>query len=197
MDVMTMRSMVRSMLIGTACAVLTAGTIAVVEAAVAAAPAAKGADRFTVADLPSQDNGGSIVEDGAYPGAAAIEQAQNIKLISGDGHIMLADCVTTPVNNVGVIKVWTTEQVGPDGLGLVCFKVLAPAGLLNLQVPGVFEIRGDGQKAGTGHRLTADVSTDAGVHTSVTVNPSGSTQVGIGADPNAAPTTLLQLKVTG
>jgi secreted trypsin-like serine protease len=146
---------------------------------------------------PAFNTDGSIVEDGAYPDAAAIEAAQNIRLISGDGHIQLADCATTPVNNVGVMKVWTTELIGPDGQGLVCFKVTASTGVLNLFVPGVYEIRGDGQHTGSGHQGTAEVTTDAGVHTTVTLNPSGSTQVGIGTDPDADPTTLLQLRVTG
>jgi hypothetical protein len=197
MDVKAMRSMIRSIMIGAACAVLTAATIVSAEVAVAAGPAATGGGRLVVADLPGQDNGGSIVEDGAYPGAGDIEATQHIRLISGDGHILLADCATTPVNDIGVMKVWTTDVIGPDGQGLVCFRVTASTGLLNLNVPAVYEIRGDGQRAGAGHKATAEVTTDAGVHTSVTVNPSGSTQVGIGTSPNADPTTLLQLKVTG
>jgi hypothetical protein len=143
------------------------------------------------------DHGPAVVETGAYPGAAAIEAAQQIRLISGDGQIMLADCATPPVDNIGVLKVRTTEQIGPDGDGLVCFRVLAPTGLLNLEVPAVYEIRGDGQHTGTGHQVTAKVTTDDGTVTSVAVNPSGSTQVGIGASPDNDPTTLVQLKVNG
>ena len=139
---------------------------------------------------------GSLAEEGAYPDAAAIEAAQNIRLISGDGHILLADCATAPVGNIGVLKVWTTEPVGTGGAGLACFRVLTGGGLLNLQVPGVYEIRGDGQVAGSGHHVTATVTTDAGVTAAVAVDPSGSTQVGIGSSPDADPTTLLQLKVT-
>jgi hypothetical protein len=147
--------------------------------------------------VPGGNDDSSAVEGFAYPNAAAIEASVHVKLISGDGHILLADCATAPVNDIGVIKVWTTDQIGPDGQGLVCFKVTASTGLLNLHVPAVYEIRGDGQKSGTGHKATAVVTTDAGAQTTVTVNPSGSTQVGVGTDPNADPTTLLQLKVTG
>jgi hypothetical protein len=177
----------------------TAGALATVVVAAVVAEVAAGASRprSVQADPPTETNGGSIVEDGSYPDAAAIEASQHIKLISGDGHILLADCATPPVNDIGVIKVWTTDQIGPNGQGLVCFKVTASTGLLNLNVPAVYEIRGDGQRSGTGHRATAVVTTDAGAQTTVTVNPSGSTQVGIGTDPNADPTTLLQLKVTG
>src|SRR3954451_12363058 len=75
------------------------------------------------AEPPTEDNGGSIVEDGSYPDAAAIEGAQHIKLISGDGHILFADCATPPVNDIGVLKVRTTEQIGPGDAGLACFKI--------------------------------------------------------------------------
>ncbi|HKT02349.1 MAG TPA: hypothetical protein VJT31_22700 [Rugosimonospora sp.] len=143
----------------------------------------------------AQDTPPSIVEDFSYPGAADILAQYNVKLISGDGHILFADCTTPPVNDIGVIKVYTTEQVGVNGAGLVCFRVLASSGHLELEVPGVYEIRGDGQRSSTGHKLTAIVRTDAGQLPPVTVNPSGSTQVGIGANPNNPPTTLLQLVV--
>jgi hypothetical protein len=144
---------------------------------------------------PAADAPGSIVEDFSYPGAAAIEASLNVKLISGDGHILLADCATQPVDNVGVVRVWTTEQIGANGAGQICFKVSGPVGRLALNVPGVYEIRGDGQQAGFGHQLTAVVQTQTGPPVSVVVNPSGSTQVGIGTDPNADPTGLLELRV--
>ena len=137
----------------------------------------------------------SIVEDFAYPGAADILATRNVRLISGDGHIVLADCATVPVDNIGVIKVWTTEPAGTGGAGQVCFQVTAAAGRLDLEVPGVYEIRGDGQRPGYGHQLTAVVDTETGAPATVVVNPSGSTQVGIGANPANEPTTLLQLRV--
>jgi hypothetical protein len=135
------------------------------------------------------------VETYQYPGAAEILASLNIRLIGGDGHIVLADCTTAPVNNIGVIRVWTTEPIGANGGGQICFKVTAPTGRLDLEVPGVFEIRGDGQQPGTGHALTAVVKPDGGTATAVPVNPSGSTQVGIGVDADNSPTTLLQLRV--
>jgi hypothetical protein len=137
------------------------------------------------------------VELGTYPGAAEILEQSSIRLLRGDGHIVFADCATTPVDNIGVIKVHTTEPIGPGGDGLVCFKVTAPAGWLTLEVPAVYEIRGDGQRAGTGHPLRADVTTEDGDRTTVQVNPSGSTPVGIGASPDNEPTTLLRLTVNG
>ncbi|BFU45357.1 hypothetical protein [Krasilnikovia sp. MM14-A1004] len=139
-----------------------------------------------------------LVEDYSYPNAAAILEQQNVKLISGDGRILIADCATPPANNIGLLKVYTTdERIGADGIGRVCFKVTGPRGVLNLEVPGVFEIRGDGQSTGAGHEVTADLTTDDGDKVTVAVDPDGSTQVGRGADPANEPTMLLRLTVTG
>jgi hypothetical protein len=139
----------------------------------------------------------NLVEDFNYPGAAAIAAADNVVLVSGDGHILFADCNTGPSNNIGLIKVHSTDNVGANHDGLVCFQVTASTGHLELKLPAVYEIRGDGQVPGAGHKGTADLTTDDGTHTTVTINPSGSTPVGIGANPTNAPTTLLALNVTG
>jgi hypothetical protein len=138
----------------------------------------------------------SVVEDFAYPQAAQIQAQYHVRLISGDGGILFADCATPPVGDIGLINVYTTEQIGAGGLGRVCFKVTKPSGHVELEVPGVYEIRGDGRRTGTGHKTTAIVRTDAGQLPPVTVDPSGSTQVGVGADSGNPPTTLLQLVVT-
>jgi hypothetical protein len=137
----------------------------------------------------------SLFERYAYPDAAGILERLNIRLISGDGHILLADCDTPPVNNIGVIHLWTTEQIGPDASGHICFKATGPAGRLDLEVPGVYSIRGDGQQPGYGHQLTAVVDTASGPPANVAVNPSGWTPVGIGVDEDNEPTTLLQLRI--
>ncbi|MFF0250794.1 S1 family peptidase [Streptosporangium sandarakinum] len=150
-------------------------------------------DRVRIAD-----NGGSIVEDYSYPAAAEILATQNVRLISGDGHILLVDCATAPQGDIGLLKVYTTEEpIGADGIGRVCFKVSAPSGWLNLEVPGVYEIRGDGLRTGKGHEVTAELKNDEGDEVTVECDPDGSTQVGMGADPQAPPTTLLRLTVTG
>lgn len=139
------------------------------------------------------DEPASLVEDYSYPGAADIEQKYHVVLTSGDGHIVFADCATPPDGNIGVLQVRSTETVGKDGL--VCFKVLGTTGRLSLRIPAVFEIRGDGRVAGSGHKMKADLTTDAGQHSTVDVGGFGSVPVGIGANPNNAPTTLLQLTV--
>ncbi|MCP2327036.1 V8-like Glu-specific endopeptidase [Hamadaea flava] len=139
----------------------------------------------------------SLVDSGVYPypGAAEILAAHNVRLISGDGHILLADCGTPAQGDIGLLKIWTTDEtIGDDGAGRVCFQVTASAGVLNLEVPGVYEIRGDGQREGTGHPVTAQLRSDAGDQLTVDVDPDGSTPVGLGADKDASPTMLLQLR---
>ncbi|MGW0828408.1 trypsin-like serine protease [Streptomyces sp. NPDC002845] len=149
-------------------------------------------------EVSAASNGGSTVEDYSYPGAEEILATQNVRLISGDGHILLVDCATAPEGDLGLLKVYTTdEQIGADGIGRVCFKVTASSGWLNLEVPGVYEIRGDGLRTGTGHEVTAQLRDDEGEQITVDVDPDGSTQVGLGTDPNASPTMLLRLTVTG
>ncbi|WP_186316154.1 LamG domain-containing protein [Catellatospora sichuanensis] len=137
----------------------------------------------------------SLVGDGVYPGAAQILEEQNVRLIAGDGHVLLVDCATPPQGDIGLLKIWTTDEtIGTSGIGLVCFKVTADAGWLSLEVPGVYEIRGDGQRTGTGHEVTAELEDATGEEITVEVDPDGSTPVGLGADPTAPPTMLLQLR---
>jgi len=140
----------------------------------------------------------SLVEDYSYPGAAQILATQNVKLISGDGHILLADCTTPPVGDIGLLQVRTSEeQIGAERKGRVCFRLNGPKGLLSLEIPGVYEIRGDGLRTGTGHTVTAQLTNSLGDNLTVDVDPDGSTQVGIGIHPEDPPTTLLRLQVTG
>jgi hypothetical protein len=139
----------------------------------------------------------SLVEDFSYPGAQGIQATTGVVLISGDGHILFADCNTPPANNIGLMQVHTIDEIGTNHDGRICFKVTASTGRLELRIPAVYEIRGDGQVAGTGHQATAGLTTDDGTRTTVAVNPSGSTPVGVGASPGNKPTTLLTLTVTG
>ncbi len=143
-----------------------------------------------VADTPQ-----GTVEDYLYPNAEQILAEQNVRLISGDGHIVLADCATQPSTGVGLIEVHTTENVATGNV--VCFKVRSPTGFLNLEIPGVYIIRGDGRTAGTGHEVTAELITDAGEELTVEVDPDGPTPVGAGADPDNSPTTLLRMTAHG
>jgi hypothetical protein len=133
---------------------------------------------------------GSIVETYDYPNPGQAPAA--VKLISGDGHILYVPCDTAPNGNIGLIHVHTTST----GLTEVCFQVHGTTGLLNVQVPAVFDIRGDGLAEGAGHNITATIDTASTDPTTVTVDPSGDTGVGIGDPHNGKEAALLQLKVT-
>ncbi|MEU4246909.1 hypothetical protein AB0F15_05805 [Amycolatopsis sp. NPDC026612] len=168
-----------------------------IAAAVAVAVAITGVWTASAASTTTQadsDTQPTLAENYSYPGAADIQAQYNVTLISGDGHIIFADCATPPEDNVSVLQVRTTADAGTRRT--VCFKVLAPTGHLELRIPAVYEIRGDGRISGAGHRVKAELTTDAGQHSTVDVNPSGTTPVGVGANPSNAPTTLLQLTAT-
>jgi len=149
-----------------------------------------------IADPPSETNGGSLVEPFRYPGADQILATEHVTLISGDGRILQVPCSTAVTGDIGLLKVYSTDDIGSEGLGRVCFRVTATPAQLTLQVPDVYEIRGDGQRTGAGHAVTANLTNAEGEQSSVAVDPDGSTQVGIGADPDASPTTLLKLTAT-
>lgn len=105
----------------------------------------------TQADSPATAEPPPIVEDYSYPGAAAIFAERGIKLISGDGHIMLTDC--TPGNS-GLIAVSSSQLTDQ-----FCFKVSGPVGNLKLFVPEVYSIKGDS------HSATATVTGPSGDQT--------------------------------
>ncbi|MCR6488686.1 hypothetical protein M8542_38245 [Amycolatopsis sp. OK19-0408] len=164
---------------------------------VAAATATIAAGAVAVAVTPASgaaapaDEQPSTVEDYSYPGADAILASDHVQLISGDGHILYKRC---PVPETpGLIIVRSTDLIGAAGNGKLCFEVTAAEGHLTMKIPNVFAVRGDGTSATAGHKLKAQLTTDAGVHSSVDINPNSDTEVGIAATPPGDATTLLQL----
>jgi hypothetical protein len=174
-----MRMLSRTLIVIAVGAAATVGTLTAVAAATGATPAA-------------DQQQASVVEDFNYPGSDQILADDGVQLLSGDGHIMITDCPSGP-DTVGLILVSTTNPVGSAHNGKVCFHVTGSTGHLSLKIPAVYSIRGDGLTPGQGHKLKAQLTTDAGQHIAVDVNPSGTTQVGIVANPPTDPTTLLQL----
>jgi hypothetical protein len=140
----------------------------------------------------AEDEQPSVVEDFGYPGADEILSDYHVQLLTGDGHILFVTCPAGS-DTVGLIQVRTSELVGQANDGRVCFHVIAATGHLSMKIPAVYSIRGDGLTQGQGHKIRAELTTDSGQHSTIDVNPSGTTQVGVGANPPGAPTTLLQL----
>lgn len=73
----------------------------------------------------------ALAEDFTYPGQ---KQVNDVKLISGDGNIVQADCTA------GLIAVRTGGSSSTD----VCFQVLGLPGNVKIEVPSVTQITGDG-----------------------------------------------------
>jgi hypothetical protein len=145
------------------------------------------------AETTTNDQQPSLVEDFAYPNAAQILASDQVQIISGDGHILYTAC---PIgqDTVGVIQMNTTASVGQaQTKGRVCFKVTGATGEVTVNIPRIYAITGDGLAPGQGHKLKANLTTAAGVRSSVDMPGYGTTQVGVGADPGADPTTLLEL----
>ncbi|MCR6488675.1 hypothetical protein M8542_38190 [Amycolatopsis sp. OK19-0408] len=136
----------------------------------------------------------SAVEDYSYPGADAILASDHVQLISGDGHILYKPCPAAEAP--GLIIVRSSDTIGSLGNGKICFEVTAAAGHLTMSIPNVYAIRGDGTTTTAGHKLKAELTTGAGAHTTVDVDPNSDTEVGIATTPPGAATTLLQLNAS-
>ncbi|BAL87849.1 putative trypsin-like serine protease [Actinoplanes missouriensis 431] len=144
---------------------------------VAAVPAPSG-------EAPTETNGGTLVEDYRYPGAATIEATQHISLGRGDGHILLADCgAGTPAADLIVVE---THDAGL-GFPRFCFKARGTAGVLTLDLPKTFLVRADAGRA------LAATSRSATGTTTVTVGAGQYRGVGIGEE-GGAESALVELR---
>ncbi|MGW1916462.1 hypothetical protein ACWCQS_38550 [Streptomyces sp. NPDC002076] len=131
----------------------------------------------------------SAVEDYAYPNADQIQRDQGIKLIRGDGHIILAKCD----DSAQQIKFLTVQGQSGNPQGAYCFKANAKSGHLTLELARVFALETADHPISADLRPQADPA--APVKT-VTVDKNGYQSVGEGA-AGGAPTVLLELRVTG
>ncbi|WP_051728686.1 MULTISPECIES: hypothetical protein [Amycolatopsis] len=122
-----------------------------------------------------------INEDYSYPGAAKIFQDRAIKLISGDGHILLAKCGSEA--NMVEVHAYNSADHDPDP-GHYCFRVTGPAGRLRMEVPFAYQVW-----AGS-HTAQATVAV-SGKNSTVPLVKNGWTGIGEGAGTD--PATLLEL----
>ncbi|MFF3108623.1 FG-GAP-like repeat-containing protein [Kitasatospora sp. NPDC057904] len=121
----------------------------------------------------------SAAEDFSYPGAAKVLADRNITLKAGDGHIVLADCASGP----GLVELYSRAATPSQ----VCFRITGPTGYLSLEIPQIYNIKGDD------HTIKATLNT-AGTVSSVDVNKNAWTPVGEGGTSGS--TTLLELNAT-
>jgi hypothetical protein len=125
----------------------------------------------------------SIVETYEYPSADKIFAEQGIRLIKGDGRILLVECG----DRTGVLQVWSRIKNGDEPF---CFQVKGGHGYLTMMLPKVYGTIGDQRSA-----LTAKV-TAGGATETVDVRKDGWTEIGEGTTPGSAPATLLELQVS-
>ena len=134
---------------------------------------------------PADDTPPPIVEDYSYPGAAKIFQDRAIKLISGDGHIILVACGS----QTGLLELHAYNSADHDrDPGHYCFKVSGPTGYLRLEVPNAYQLLGDNQ-----HAVQATVEIN-GQTSTVPIAKTGWTGIGEGAGLD--PSTLLELRAS-
>ncbi|MFB7621007.1 trypsin-like serine protease, partial [Kitasatospora sp. NPDC056181] len=120
------------------------------------------------------------MEGFAYPDAAKVLAERNITLKTGDGHIVLADCTAGP----GQVQLYSRAATPSE----VCFKINGPTGYLALEIPKIYNIKGDD------HTVKATVSTDGNTAT-FDVAKNVWTPIGEGGTAGSA-TTLLELNAT-
>ncbi|MFJ6384895.1 hypothetical protein ACIQI7_33405 [Kitasatospora sp. NPDC092039] len=143
-----------------------------------------GVTALASADGTPADNSAAppAVEDFMHPGAAPFP---NVKLLRGDGHIVLSDCAVD--DQISVLS-WDL----PNSSGnRICFRATSSTGYLAVEVPNVFRIRTDDYSINA--KLTSD-----GVSQSVDIAKGTAVPVGIGSGSGSGkPATLLELRVTG
>ncbi|KPC64501.1 hypothetical protein [Streptomyces chattanoogensis] len=129
----------------------------------------------------------SAVEDFGYPGADKLLAEKKIKLIRGDGHIMLTECTDPAVQ----IKVSIRREEGEEDLPKKwCFTATGKSGYLALEIPKAFYLETvdhpiRAQLTSAGKTQTVNVSTEEGF------KPIGEGVIGA---PRA---TLVELRITG
>ncbi|MDH2389473.1 hypothetical protein QCN29_11840 [Streptomyces sp. HNM0663] len=116
------------------------------------------------------------VEDFAYPQADKIFEERGIRLIRGDGHIVLADCATATNPLV----------VSSRSKGEHCFEVTGNGGYLQLELDQVYGVRGND------YSTRVDMSVDER-EVSFDVEKNTWTAVGETADPQGRDHVLLEI----
>ena len=101
----------------------------------------------------------AIEETHDYPLADKILAEKGIRLLKGDGHILLVDCASAPASEL--IRVDSTA--GGANAGTHCFRARGGKGYVTLELPEVFVI-----KAGTAHSIAAKIDDD-GVEKAVAI----------------------------
>ncbi|MFE9738617.1 trypsin-like serine protease [Streptomyces sp. NPDC006477] len=125
-------------------------------------------------------------EDGAYPNAEQILAEEGIKLVRGDGNVLLTDCDPA----VKQIRVMTVKDESVNRQGTYCFVSRASTGLLTLELDRVFAIDAADQP------LSASLTAADGTSKTVTIAKDGYASVGEG-QAGGSRSKLVEIRVTG
>ncbi|MFE5794225.1 hypothetical protein ACFQ8C_16815 [Streptomyces sp. NPDC056503] len=161
-----------------------AGAVAACLAAATMATGAQAAPQAATASVMTAETATEMpgmVEDFNYPDAARILQDTKLKLLRGDGHILVATCGET----ADQITIWSRTSDKEDKF---CFRATAATGFLTLEVPEVFALQT------TDRSISADLTAEGKAQT---VNVGKDKMVGVGEGLGDAPTTLVELRITG
>jgi hypothetical protein len=126
----------------------------------------------------------TLEEDFSYPGADAIFKQLKIRLLGGDGNILLVDCNGADQQ----IVVYSSVRDFDDEA--YCFSVRGNTGSVSLELQQFYLIRTDDT-----HKTEVTVN-DGRRHLVETLPPPNAFKgYGQGVDPEARPATLLQIRV--
>ncbi|MGW6822988.1 hypothetical protein [Streptomyces sp. NPDC055005] len=173
-----MTSLIRNILIGgMACVTVVIGVPALASATSSTAAAAPAAN-----DVPP-----FAVEDFSYPNADKILSEKGIKIIKGDGHLLLADCNPSAPQ----IKVRTVSDAATGRAGVYCFGATGKSGFVTLELPRVTSLET------ADHPISADLTAEGQTKT-IDVPEDDFKPVGEGDIPSGAKrSVLVELRITG
>ncbi|MFF7635301.1 hypothetical protein ACFZB9_19415 [Kitasatospora sp. NPDC008050] len=162
-------------------AVATGAALLALAAGVCGVQAASAADRPTPT-LGSSDAPPPAVEDFRHPGADKILADRGIKLLRGNGHIMLSDCAKTPGEDPDdMLRVTARDKSD------ACFRVTGQSGWLSLDIPKVTGVRGN--------KYNTDVDMTVGTKEkkNYKIDKGKWTPVGEASDPQERDHTLVEI----
>ncbi|MET8296619.1 MULTISPECIES: hypothetical protein [unclassified Streptomyces] len=148
--------------------------LAVTSGASSASP--QGATRVASA---AAETPGSAVETFSYPDAAKIQAEQGIILKRGDGHILLAHCTSAT----------DLIQIMARGKDTVCFRTTGISGYLALEIPAVYNVRGND------YATKVDLTLGDN-HTQYDIAKNAWTPVGESTDPQGRNHTLVEIRTS-
>ena len=158
---------------------------AVTLAALAAATVLNTGAMAGVSQAAPGEGTGSLVEDFAYPDRDKLLAEKGLKLTSGDGNIMLADCAS----GAGDLL-----RINSRTSGNVCFAVSGPVGYLALEIDRAYLAKSDTRDGVTATVRTEDPRTGESKVEETGLEPGTWKAVGEGLDPALA-STVLELSV--